>query len=103
MLFTTSKELIIDLGKNTEVSQLLYLPDQSDAHRGLIHSYTISACDAKGNVIKTLKSDEFSNIQNNPILQTVTFPATTTRFLKLSADRMVKDGEQIGIAELGVK
>lgn len=103
VLFTTSKELIIDLGKNTEVSQLLYLPDQSDAHRGLIHSYTISACDAKGNVIKTLKTDEFSNIQNNPILQTVTFPATTTRFLKLSADRMVKEGEQIGIAELGVK
>ena len=59
--------------------------------------------DAKGNVIKTLKSDEFSNIQNNPILQTVTFPATTTRFLKLSADRMVKEGEQTGIAELGVK
>ena len=40
---------------------------------------------------------------NNLYLKAVTFPATTTRFLKLSADRMVKDGEQIGIAELGVK
>ena len=50
-----------------------------------------------------LSSGEFSNIQNNPVLQTITFEPTTTRYLKLKADRMVNDGEQIGVAELGVK
>ena len=50
-----------------------------------------------------LKSGEFSNLQNNPILQTVTFNATKTRYVKLRAERMVVAGEAMGIAELGVK
>ena len=50
-----------------------------------------------------LKSGEFSNLQNNTILQTVTFNATKTRYVKLRAERMVVAGEAMGIAELGVK
>ncbi len=52
---------------------------------------------------RVLKSGEFSNLQNNPILQTVSFNATKTRYLKLRAERMVVAGEAMGIAELGVK
>ena len=50
-----------------------------------------------------MKSGEFSNLQNNPILQTVTFNATKTRYVKLRAERMVVTGEAMGFAELGVK
>ena len=50
-----------------------------------------------------LKSGEVSNLQNNPILQTISFNATKTRYLKLRAERMVVAGEATGIAELGVK
>ena len=52
---------------------------------------------------RVLKSGEFSNLQNNPILQTVTFNATKTRYVKLRAERMVVAGEAMGFAELGVK
>ena len=103
VLFTNNKELIVDLGRDTKVSTLMYLPDQSENRHGLIHSYTLAACKADGTDEHVLSSGEFSNIQNNPVLQTITFEPATTRYLKLKADRMVNDGEQIGVAELGVK
>ena len=103
VLFADKNELLIDLGRETKVSTLMYLPDQSENRHGLIHSYTLTACKADGTDEHVLSSGEFSNIQNNPVLQTITFEPTTTRYLKLKADRMVNDGEQIGVAELGVK
>lgn len=103
VLFADKDELLIDLGRDTKVSTLMYLPDQSENRHGLIHSYTLAACKADGTDEHVLSSGEFSNIQNNPVLQTITFEPTTTRYLKLKADRMVNDGEQIGVAELGVK
>lgn len=103
VLFADKNELLIDLGRDTKVSTLMYLPDQSENRHGLIHSYTLAACKADGTDEHVLSSGEFSNIQNNPVLQTITFETTTTRYLKLKADRMVNDGEQIGVAELGVK
>lgn len=103
VLFTSNDEVVIDLGHEASVSTLLYLPDQSEGRKGLIHTYAITACDANGNDTKMLKSGEFSNIQNNPVLQTVTFPATTTRYIKLKATGMVTNGDHIGIAELGIK
>ena len=103
VLFADKKELLIDLGRDTKVSTLMYLPDQSENRHGLIHSYTLAACKADGTDEHVLSSGEFSNIQNNPVLQTITFEPATTRYLKLKADRMVNDGEQIGVAELGVK
>lgn len=103
VLFADKNELLIDLGRDTKVSMLMYLPDQSENRHGLIHSYTLAACKADGTDEHVLSSGEFSNIQNNPVLQTITFEPATTRYLKFKADRMVNDGEQIGVAELGVK
>lgn len=103
VLFADKNELLIDLGRDTKVSTLMYLPDQSENRHGLIHSYTLAVCKADGTDEHVLSSGEFSNIQNNPVLQTITFEPATTRYLKLKADRMVNDGEQIGVAELGVK
>lgn len=103
VLFTDKRELIIDLGRDTQLTTLMYQPDASETRHGLIHSYTIATCNADGTDEKVLRSGEFSNIQNNPVLQTITFPATTTRYLKLKADRMIVDNDQVGIAELGVK
>ncbi len=94
--------IVIDLGKPADINTLQYLPVQGDKPTGLIHSYTISTCDANGNTTGTLASGEFSNIQNNPITQTVSFKTAKTRYLKLKADRMVTPGEKIRFAKIGV-
>ena len=98
-----TNEIVIDLGGPVEVSQLSYLPDAGERRHGLVHLYTIAACRADGSGERVLKQGEFSNIQNNPVLQTVSFPATTTRYLKFRADRTTRDGETMTIAELGVR
>lgn len=103
VLTCNKNEILIDLGKTVDVSTLMYLPDQSEERKGLIHSYTLYICDANGNNIQEIKSGEFSNIQNNPVLQTITFPKTSTRYIKLKATKMVVNGEMMRIAELGVK
>ena len=103
VLFADGNEIIIDLGSEKPVSSLFYLPDQSEGRKCLIHTFEISACDAAGNTVKVLKSGEFSNIQNNPVLQTVTFHTTTTRYVKLKATSMVNGESKIGMAEIGIK
>ena len=103
VMLADKREIVIDLGSEQSVSTLQYLPDQSEGRRGLIHSYTIATCNADGSNERTLKSGEFSNIQNNPVLQTVVFQQTKTRYIKLKADRMVTEGEPMGIAEIGIK
>ena len=103
VLTCPKNEVVIDLGRETEVSTLLYLPDQSEGRKGLIHTYALAVCDANGKELRPIKSGEFSNIQNNPVLQTITFPATKTRYIKLKAARMVVEGEAMAIAELGIR
>ena len=103
VLTCPKNEVVIDLGRETEVSTLLYLPDQSEGRKGLIHTYSLAVCDANGKELRPIKSGEFSNIQNNPVLQTITFPATKTRYIKLKAARMVVEGEAMAIAELGIR
>lgn len=103
VLTCNNNSIVIDLGKEQAVTTLLYLPDQSEGRHGLIHTYSVATCKADGTELQTLKAGEFSNIQNNPVLQTVNFPATRTRYIKLKAERMITEGENVRIAELGVK
>ena len=103
VFFTDQRDIIIDLGSEQQVSTLLYLPDQSDNRRGLIHTYTLSTCAADGSNASVVKSGEFSNLQNNPILQTVSFPSVKTRYLKLTTNTTVGNTPQTGFAELGVR
>jgi alpha-L-fucosidase len=100
--FANADEIVIDFGKEVNVSQLQYLPQQSDDRKGLVATYTIATCDAEGNTIRTIKTGEFSNIQNNPVLQTTDFVNVKTRFLKFKAEKTTTPGESMGIAELSI-
>ena len=95
--FVDGDKITIDLGTEKTVKSLHYMPDQSTPGKGLIHSYTLSTDK------KLLKKGEFSNIQNNPILQSVYFTPTSTRYIILKADRMVNKDERIGFSEIAVQ
>ncbi len=101
--FADTDEIVIDFGKEVNISKLQYLPQQSDSRKGLVANYTITACDAEGNNVETIKTGEFSNIQNNPVLQTVDLGNVKTRYLKFKAERTTTPGERMGIAELSIR
>ena len=54
-------------------------------------------------VNRLVKSGEFSNIRNNPVMQSVYFTPVKARYLVLKATRMVVPGEAMGFAEIAVQ
>lgn len=95
--------LLIDLQEERLVSSLHFLPDQGEPNKGLIANYEIRVGVSKEAVNQLVKAGEFSNIQNNPVMQSVFFTPVKARYIELKATRMIRAGEPMGFAELGVK
>ena len=96
-------ELIIDLGSERSICAFHYLPDQSEYNMGLIKNYEISVGTDVKAINKVVKSGEFSNIQNNPILQSAFFTPVNARYIKLKPVKMVKEGEKMHFAEVVIQ
>lgn len=101
--FVEGDRLMIELQEERLVSSLHFLPDQGEPNKGLIANYEIRVGVSKDAVNQLVKSGEFSNIQNNPVMQSVFFTPVKARYIELKATRMIRAGEPMGFAELGVK
>ena len=101
--FVEGDRLLIDLQEERMVSSLHFLPDQGEPNKGLIANYEIRVGTSKEAVNQLVKAGEFSNIQNNPVMQSVFFTPVKARYIELKATRMIRAGESMGFAELGVK
>lgn len=101
--FVEGDRLLIELQEERLVSSLHFLPDQGEPNKGLIANYEIRVGVSKDAVNQLVKSGEFSNIQNNPVMQSVFFTPVKARYIELKATRMIHVGEPMGFAELGVK
>ncbi|WP_444338567.1 alpha-L-fucosidase [Phocaeicola plebeius] len=101
--FVEGDRLLIDLQEERLVSSLHFLPDQGEPNKGLIANFEIRVGTSKDAVNQLVKSGEFSNIQNNPVMQSVFFTPVKARYIELKATRMIRAGEPMGFAELRVK
>ena len=101
--FVEGDRLLIDLQEERMVSSLHFLPDQGEPNKGLIANYEIRVGTSKEAVNQLVKAGEFSNIQNNPVMQSLFFTPVQARYIELKATRMIRAGEPMGFAELGVK
>lgn len=101
--FVEGDRLLIELQEERLVSSLHFLPDQGEPNMGLIANYEIRVGVSKDAVNQLVKSGEFSNIQNNPVMQSVFFTPVKARYIELKATRMIRADEPMGFAELGVK
>ena len=100
IFFSNPRQMMIDWETEQTFTAFRYLPPQ-DTKDGLVTHYTLWASSDWTNWTK-LGSGEFSNIVNNPIWQTITFPATKARILKLDADRLA-EGERMRYSDIEVK
>ena len=101
--FVDSDLLTIDLGSERFVSSFHFLPDQGEPNKGLVSHYELSVADADRKNVTMVKAGEFSNIRNNPVMQSVYFTPVKARYLYLKAVRMVTEGEPMGFAEIAVR
>ena len=100
IFFSNPKQMMIDWDTEQTFTTFRYLPPQGTKD-GLVTHYTLWASSDWSHWTK-LASGEFSNIVNNPIWQTITFPATKARILKLDADRLA-EGERMGYGDIEIK
>ena len=97
--FSSPRQMMIDWDTEQTISSFRYLPPQNTKD-GTVTHYTLWASSDWSNWTK-LASGEFSNIVNNPIWQTIKFPATKARILKLDADRLAS-GERMAFDDFEV-
>ena len=103
LLLSEGDALVIDLGEERTITSFHYLPDQSEYNKGLISSYELSVGTEANAVNRIVAQGEFSNIKNNPILQSVYFTPVKARYLSLKPTKMVTEGETMGFAEIGIQ
>lgn len=102
--FVQGDRIVLDLGSPKTIRSFHYLPDQGELPKGLISNYEITVGQDSANVSTVVKQGEFSNIKNNPILQSVYFSPVSARYVSLKATRMVNEGETaMGFAAVAVQ
>lgn len=101
-LFVEGDKLLLDLGSEQTISSFHYLPDQSVYAKGCIAAYELRVGTDTA-AMQLVKAGEFSNIQNNPIMQSLYFAPVAARYVELKAMKMINDGEPLGVAELRIK
>lgn len=95
---TVGDGVLLTLDAVHTVSSLHYQP----AAKGLVSNYEILAGQSR-DAMKRVALGEFSNIRNNPVLQSVYFTPTTAQYILFRATRMVNEGESIEYKTIVVK
>lgn len=93
--------LVIDLGKEENLTGFRYYPDQGAWGPGIITTYQfyVSGDDKEW---KLVDEGEFSNIKNNPLWQAKKFVPVKARYIKLRALKNTENNDNVGYAEVDV-
>ena len=98
--FSTPTQMMIDWDTEQAFTTFRYLPPQG-TREGLVTHYTLWGSTDWSHWEK-LATGEFSNIVNNPIWQTIKFPAAKVRILKFDADRLA-EGERMAFDDVEIE
>ncbi len=98
-----STDLIIDLNQKLKLNGFSYLPRQDGEKEGIIYEYAFFLSSDGKNWGPAKAEGTFSNIENNPIRQIITFDsAETARFIKLVAKSDVRQSGQAAFSEIEI-
>jgi alpha-L-fucosidase len=95
-------DLVIDLGKEENLSGFRYLPPQNWWEEASLITHYEFEVSADNQTWKRVSEGEFSNIKNSPVWQTKPFNPTKARYIKLRALKNAKDGSAPSYAEVDV-
>ena len=98
LFFDGPRQMFVEWDNEQTVNGFRYLPPQDGD--GTVTHYTLMGSTDWKNWTE-LASGEFSNIVNNPIWQSLSFPATKVRVVKFVADRLAS-GERMGYNDVEV-
>ncbi len=96
------QSVIIDLGEMLTLVGFTYLPTQQRYIDGTIAQYEFYVSKEGKKWGNAVSKGEFSNIKNNPILQTKSFNSIETRYIKFVGKQEINGKNFISIAEIGI-
>jgi alpha-L-fucosidase len=94
-------DLVIDLGKEENLSGFRYYPEQNLWEPSIITNYQFYVS-SDNKEWKLVDEGEFSNIKNNPLWQTKKFKPEKVHYIKLRALKNTEGNDNIGYAEVDV-
>lgn len=94
-------DLVVDLGKEENLTGFKYYPDQTLWGPGIIANYQFYVSEDNKEWM-LVDEGEFSNIKNNPLWQIKKFAAAKARYIKLRALKNTENNDNIGYAEVDV-
>ncbi|GAB4022161.1 hypothetical protein GCM10028773_33740 [Spirosoma koreense] len=97
---TMPADLVIDLGKEENLTGFRYLPAQNWWEEASIITHYEFDVSVDNKTWKRVSEGEFSNIKNSPFWQTKTFESTKARYVKLRALKNTQEGSASGYAEV---
>jgi alpha-L-fucosidase len=98
---TLPADLVIDLGKEENLSGFRYYPEQNSWEPSIITNYQFYTSN-DNKEWKLVDEGEFSNIKNNPLWQTKKFTPEKARYIKLRALKNTGNNDNTGYAEVDV-
>lgn len=99
----SAKPLVIDLGKSVSLEAFTYAPAGAEAKPDMAFRYTFSVSMDGVSWQTVLENQEFSNIMNNPIPQTVRLgQKVETRYIKLEAVSVEGMTSSVMMSEIGI-
>lgn len=94
-------DLVIDLGKEHNITGFRYHPDMGLWGPGIITDYMFFISSDNKNW-KLVSEGEFPNIKNNPLWQSKTFDKEMARYIKFRALKNTENNNNIGYAEVNI-
>ncbi|HPK49805.1 MAG TPA: discoidin domain-containing protein, partial [Opitutaceae bacterium] len=98
----TRPSLTIDMGATRRIRGFAYLPRQDWNFQGVVDRYRFETSLDGTHWTPQVAAGEFANIQNNPMLQEVTFAPTEARYFRFTPLRDVRQTGSAHVAEITV-
>ncbi|MCE7067111.1 alpha-L-fucosidase [Dyadobacter sp. CY326] len=93
-------DLVIDLGKEENLTGFKYLPGQGRTNGIISHFQFLVSSDNQNWKLAT--EGEFSNIKNNPLTQIKQFNVVKARYVKLRATQNTQGNDEAGYGEIDI-
>jgi alpha-L-fucosidase len=92
----------VDMGSIHRIAGFTYLPRQDKSHDGVVDTYRFETSVDGQNWTANIDSGRFWNIENNPVLQEVTFTPVHARFFRFTALKEIGANGLTSAAEISV-
>lgn len=99
---TLPHQLTVDMGSLQKIAGLAYLPRQDRNHDGVVETYRFETSADGKNWTTNVEVGRFSNIENNPVIQRISFTPVDARIFRFTALKVLGTNNCFSVAEISV-